>query len=324
MDTRVETRRFTLSDAVRGSRLDHVVAGLIPGISRSRLQQWIRSGQVRFGGAVVIKPGLLLLEGGALEVDVELETVVPPAPVAAADLVVVHADRHIVVVDKPAGLLTHRNSARSEPGLADLVVERLGSMGDLGDPLRPGIAHRIDRETSGLLVLGRTDEALRALKDQFRARTVEKTYTALVHGSPRFDTDWIESWLGRSENVRDRIGTLPEGEGRFASTYYETRERFDKYALIAVFPKTGRTHQIRVHMTAAGMPLVGDVLYKPRGRTLPKPPPEAPVMTRHALHAAALTFTHPATGERVSFTAPLAADMDELVQWLRAHAPAQD
>jgi 23S rRNA pseudouridine1911/1915/1917 synthase len=320
MERAFETRKFTVPEASRGTRLDLVVQGLVTGISRNRLQTWIREGHVRWQGAVVTKPGLILLEGGALEIDVESRPVTPESQATGA-IVVLHSDDDIVVIDKPAGLLTHRNSEHGEIGAADLVAEQFGRMGDLGDPLRPGVAHRIDRETSGILVLGRTDEALRVLKDQFRARSIAKTYTAIVHGSPRFDSDWIESWLGRSERVRDRIGTLPEGEGRFASTYYETRERFEGFARLDVFPKTGRTHQIRVHMSAVGLPLVGDDLYKPRGRALSKLPSEAPVLTRHALHASRLEFDHPRTGERVAFVAPLPRDLAELADWLRAHAP---
>lgn len=323
MGTGPETRNFTVSADARGTRLDHVVQGLVAGVSRSRLQAWIRAGHVRWKGAVVTKPGLILLEGGELEVDVDVPTAARESQ-ATSDIVILHSDDDIVVIDKPAGLLTHRNSEHGERGAADLVLDRFGPMGSLGDALRPGVAHRIDRETSGVLVFGRTDEALSALKDQFRARSIAKTYAALVHGAPRFDSDWIESWLGRSERVRDRIGTVPEGEGRFASTYFETRERFAGFALLDVFPKTGRTHQIRVHMTSAGLPLVSDELYKPRGRGLSKLPTGAPPLTRHALHAAKLEFDHPTSGERVSFEAPLARDMADLTDWLRVHAPAVD
>lgn len=321
MDIQVETRRFTVPETARGSRLDHVVATFLTGVSRNRLQNWIRAGHVRWCGAVATKPGVILLTGGELEIDVELEAPAPAIPFLARELTVVHQDADVIVIDKPAGLLTHRNSEHGERGAADLVVDRFGELPNLGDPLRPGVAHRIDRETSGLLVFGRTSEALAALKAQFRARAVKKTYKALVHGAPRFDSDWVESWLGRSERVRDRITTLPEGEGRFASTYYETRARFQGFALLDVFPKTGRTHQIRVHMSVAGLPLVGDELYRPRGRPVIKMPVGSPPLARHALHASALEFTHPTSGETVSFKAPIAADFSALLDWLQANLP---
>jgi 23S rRNA pseudouridine1911/1915/1917 synthase len=317
----IETRRFRVPDSARGNRLDQIVLGLMRDeaqeVSRNRLQAWIKAGRLRFEGSVVTKPGMLLLSGGDLEIDVETQPEAPSIPAGSEEISIVHADEHLIVIDKPAGLLTHRNSEHGERGAADLVVERFGPMPDLGDPLRPGVAHRIDRETSGLLLFGRTPESLSALKDQFRARAVAKTYLALVHGDPRFDTDWIEGWLGRSERARDRIGVMPEGEGRHASTYYEVRERFDGFALLAVFPKTGRTHQIRVHLSSAGLPIVGDTLYKPRGKAISKLPAGAPEIERHALHAGALELAHPATGAALKFESPLAKDMAELAAFLR-------
>jgi 23S rRNA pseudouridine1911/1915/1917 synthase len=321
MSEGLETRRYTVPDSARGTRLDQIALGLVrevaPDVSRSRLQAWIKAGRLRFQGTAVTKPGTILLSGGDLEVDVELRPAAPPIPGGSETIAVVHADLHLIVIDKPAGLLTHRNSEHGERGAADLVVERFGPLPDLGDPLRPGVAHRIDRETSGLLLFGRTAEALAALKDQFRARAVAKTYLALVHGVPRFDSEWIEGWLGRSERVRDRIGVLPEGEGRHATTYYEVRERFEEFALLAVFPKTGRTHQIRVHLSSVGLPIVGDELYRPRGRAISKLPKDAPEMKRHALHAHALELAHPITGERLRFESALPADMAELAAFLR-------
>ena len=321
MDSRHETRRFTVEGHARGERLDHVVQGFVPDVSRTRLQAWIRAGQVRFQGAVVKKPGLILLDGGPLEVDVEVvpESIADPA--AIGDLTVLFADEHLVVVDKPAGLLTHRNSEHGERGAADVLVERFGLLGSLGDPLRPGVAHRIDRETSGVLVFGRTDAALSALKDQFRARQVAKTYVAVVHGNPRFDSDWIEKRLGRSERAKDRIGIVGEGEGRAATTYYETRERFHGFARLEVHPKTGRTHQIRVHLASVGLPIVGDELYRPRGRSLSRLPADVEPMRRQALHAARLEFDHPASGARLTFEAPVPRDLAALLEGLRVHAP---
>lgn len=320
MDVPRETRRFTVPETARGSRLDLVLQGFVAGVSRTRLQRLIKDGCVRWRGETVAKPGSILLEGGDLEVDLEIENGPTPTAFEAADLPVLHVDDDLIVLDKPAGLLTHRNSANGERGAADLMVERFGPMPSLGEESRPGVAHRLDRDTSGLLLFGRTESALLALKNQFRARTVEKTYLALVHGAPRFDTDWIESWLGRSDKLRDRIGVMPEGEGRLATTYYEVRERFDGFALLAVFPKTGRTHQVRVHMASVGMPLVGDELYKPRGRAITKMRADAPPIGRHSLHAHALGFAHPRTAEPMKFESPLPADFATLVAWLRTNA----
>ena len=321
MDVPRETRRFSVPETARGSRLDLVLQGFVEGISRTRLQRLIKEGSVRWRGETVAKPGTILLEGGDLEVDLEVASGPTATAFEAADLTVLFEDGDLIVLDKPAGLLTHRNSPNGERGAADLMVERFGPMPSLDDESRPGVAHRLDRDTSGLLLFGRTESALLNLKNQFRTRSVAKTYLALVHGAPRFDTDWIESWLGRTDTLRDRIGVVPEGEGRLATTYYEVRERYEGFALLAVFPKTGRTHQVRVHMASAGMPLVGDDLYKPRGRAITKMRADAPPIARHALHAHALGFTHPRTGEALSFEAPLPADFATLVAWLRTNAP---
>jgi 23S rRNA pseudouridine1911/1915/1917 synthase len=314
--------RFAISGEARGQRLDQVLVARVEGWSRTKLQELIKDGRVRYGGAIVRKPGLILLEEGLLEVDLAQDEGERETP-SGSDLAVVFADEHILVCDKPAGMLTHRNSPRGEAGLAEIADARFGPLPAV-DPeeeegeARPGVVHRLDRDTSGLLILGRTAPALAKLKEAFQARAVEKTYLAIVHGEPRFDSDWIEGWLGRSERARDRISVLPEGEGRLATTYYEVRERFAGFALLAVFPKTGRMHQVRVHLSSIGLPLVGDRVYKPRRGAPVVVPTDAPPLARHALHAHKLDFAHPVSGEPLHFVAPLAGDMQTFLDWLRA------
>jgi 23S rRNA pseudouridine1911/1915/1917 synthase len=290
---------------------------------------------VRLSGRIVRKPGLILMDDG--EIEVELALPATAEETAAADLVIVFADEHIVVVDKPAGLLTHGNVAGDRASVADLARVRFGALPSTAGPERAGLVHRLDRETSGLLVLARTEDALIDLKRQFHERAVTKTYAALVHGDPRFDSDWIEAPLGRRERSRDRISVMPAGEGRPASTYFEVRERFaardedasaehtgsagrDACALLAVLPKTGRTHQVRVHLASIGLPLVGETLYVPRRRAVSKLPAGAPPMKRQALHAQVLSFAHPIAHEPLSFETPPPADMAALLAWLRGHA----
>jgi 23S rRNA pseudouridine1911/1915/1917 synthase len=357
---------FPVTSSVRGQRLDQVVCAHVEGWSRSRLQAWIRAGRVRLSGKVVRKPGLILMEEGEIEVELALPEVRGEKP-RVSELVVLYSDPHILVIDKPAGLLTHGNAPseptqpnapgvhRSEASVADLAREKFGEMPSSGPGDRPGIVHRLDRETSGVMVLARTDEALAELKRQFKERAVEKTYLALVHGDPRFDSDWIEKPLGRREHARDRISIMPEGEGREAVTYFEVRERFvkaeqntvgaqraargarldesiesashsetsprDAVALLAVFPKTGRTHQVRVHLASIGLPLVGETVYLPRRRGLPKLPAGAPALERQALHAHVLSFQHPLTHEALRFESPLPPDIGRLLAWLRAARP---
>jgi 23S rRNA pseudouridine1911/1915/1917 synthase len=319
MDSLQKRIVLEIEDGMKGRRLDQALAELVDGFSRMALQRLIRGGAVRLDGEVVDRPGARIESRGR----VEIELAPPPAPTTGtrADLAVVHEDEHLVVVDKPAGMLTHGTAAtrgaRQEDSASDVAVSKFGPLPSLYGEDRPGIVHRLDRDTSGLLILGRTAEALEALKSAFRARTIEKTYLAIVIGDPRFDSEWIEKPLGRKPGQRDRISVVPEGEGREAATYYVVRERFRDFALLAVFPKTGRTHQVRVHLASIGMPLLGEKLYVPR-RLQGKIPRDAPRIERQALHAHALAFAHPVTGEPMRFESPMPEDMARTIDALRA------
>jgi 23S rRNA pseudouridine1911/1915/1917 synthase len=301
-----------IEDGMRGRRLDQALAELADGYSRMALQRLIKSGAVRVDGEVVDRPGARIEARGRVEIDLQPQG--EPAEPAASilELSIVHEDEHLVVIDKPAGLLTHGTAAtrtgRREESAADLAVARFGPLPSLYGDDRPGIVHRLDRDTSGLLILGRTPEALEALKAAFHAREIEKTYLAIVLGTPRFDSEWIEKPLGRRPDKRDRISVVAAGQGREAATYYEVRQRFEAFALLAVFPKTGRTHQVRVHLASIGMPLLGEKLYVPR-RLQGRIPPSAPKLARQALHAHALAFAHPVTGEPLRFESPMPEDM---------------
>ena len=313
-----------LTQASLGARLDVALAGLVAGLSRATLQKLIRRGSVRLDGEVVERPGTRIEAAGWVEIDLAAAAPEPRPAAATAELPVVFADEHLVVVDKPAGMLSHGTAATRAsdpaPSAADLADARFGPLPSLYGEDRPGIVHRLDRDTSGLLVIGRTEEALAALKRAFQAREVAKTYLAIVRGSPRFDSEWIEKRLGRSRTRRDRIRVVPEGEGREAATYYEVRERFREHALLAVFPKTGRTHQVRVHLASIGMPLLGEKLYVPRSLQ-GRPAPDAPEIGRQALHAAELAFAHPVTGEALRFESRLPADMQRCLEALRVTRP---
>ena len=323
MDTVRKKLVLQIDEGMRGRRLDQVLAELADGYSRMALQRLIKSGAVRLDGEVVDRPGTRIESRGRVEIDLRSPSADAEPTRSPGELRVVHEDEHMVVVDKPAGMLTHGTGARGEWGeasAADLAVARFGPLPSLYGEDRPGIVHRLDRDTSGLLILGRTPDALHALKDAFRARSVAKTYLAIVLGSPRFDTEWIEKPLGRKPGQRDRISVVREGEGREAATYYEVRERFEGLALLAVFPKTGRTHQVRVHLASIGMPLLGEKLYVPR-RLQGRIPKHAPRIARQALHAHSLRFAHPATGEPLAFESPLPEDMAAAVESLRNLSP---
>lgn len=313
-------RRFTVPEELDGVRLDRALSRLAQGLSRTRLQEWILDGGVCVDGEVVRRRAWLLSAGQEIELADVPRSRERLGSDPAAELPIVHEDPHLVVVDKPAGMVVHPASVVRGGTVSERMEARYGPLPDVQGADRPGVVHRLDADTSGLLVLARTAEAGERLVALFRARRVEKLYLALVYGDPRFDSDWIETPIGRAPGRHDRMSTVPAGpggKGREAATFYEVRERLGEFALLAIRPRTGRMHQIRVHLSSIGHPLLGDRLYHGGRRSLPRLPAGAPALGRHALHAAGLAFEHPATGERLDLEAPLPRDLDELLGWLR-------
>jgi len=312
-------------ESLAGQRLDKALAELIPGTSRTRLQALIREGRATLDGRPCTRPGTPLEAGARIVLDLAEPEARGPE-VAPQGLELLHEDAAILVFAKPAGLLTHAPSPGSrKPSVAGTAEARCGPLPHIQGADRPGIVHRLDALTSGVIVLGRTARALEDLKAQFKARTVKKRYAAIVHGEPRFDSDWIETAIARvADGARgaDRFHTVAAGAGREARTYFEVRERFRGFALLRVEPRTGRTHQIRVHLTSIGHPLVGDRKYRWRGALRVPLPPAAPAPERQALHAERLELRHPETGLAVAFEAPLPEDMRRLLEWLRANMPS--
>lgn len=305
---------------LQGERLDRVLLELLESRggapSRTRLQGWIREGRVELEGLPVLRPGQILEAGQSLRVRLPAAAPEIEPERVERELRLVFQDEHLAVADKPAGLLSHRSPGGSEPSLADLAAAALGELPSSDGPERGGIVHRLDRDTSGLMVLARTQEALVALQEQFREHRVEKRYLAFVHGVPRFDSEWIESPLGRDPRRSDRVTVVPEGEGRPARTFYEVLERYHGFALLACQPKTGRMHQIRVHLAAAGLPIVGDRVYPLRRPPDLVLPAAAPDPGRHALHAARLAFEHPITATPLAFESDLPVELESLRRWL--------
>ncbi len=313
-------RSWAVPADFEGDRLDRLLVHELPEWSRSKLQRLIRDGHVCIGGEAISKPGFKLERGQRVEVCFP-EREVRLDPNVLQELEVLHECEHMLVINKQAGLLVHRSDVSTEASLSDLANARFGPLPSPQGEDRPGIVHRLDRETSGLIVLARSEVAVEELLRQFREREVRKTYLALVHGSPRFDSDWIEAPLGRSRRQPDRQSVLDEGEGRSASTFYETLEKFKGFALVHCQPKTGRTHQIRVHMSSVDLPIYADPLYRTQGAIRVPMPEAAPKLARHALHALRLEFNHPVSGERLKFEAPVPADLEYLIDWLRLHMP---
>ncbi|HEX7128106.1 MAG TPA: RluA family pseudouridine synthase [Thermodesulfobacteriota bacterium] len=295
-----------------GGRLDHVLVRADLGLPRAQIGRLIDDGRVTVNGKPAAKPGQRVRAGDRLSVSVP-----PPAPMEARaeaiPLSVVYEDEDLLVVDKPAGLVVHPAAGHPGGTLVNAILHHAGALDDAGDPLRPGIVHRLDKDTSGLLVVTRTAEAREALAARFKAHDVERVYTALVHGVPAGGRGRIESAIGRHPTDRRRMSSRAR-RGRRAVTHYEVVRTFPgPLALLAVRLETGRTHQIRVHLSERGHPIVGDRTYGGR-----RPPPAAlPEAARRAiaglsrqfLHAGVLGFPHPRTGEAMRFTSPLPADL---------------
>jgi 23S rRNA pseudouridine1911/1915/1917 synthase len=301
--------RFEVDAGLAGKRLDQAVAERVAELSRSRARRLVESGQIVVGGAAA-RPAQRLREGESVEGSVPEPE---PLDVAAEDipLAIVHEDEHLLVVDKPAGLVVHPAAGHRGGTLVHALLHHCRGLSGIGGVLRPGIVHRLDKDTSGLLVVAKSDLAHRGLAAQFHAHSIEREYRALVRGSPRAARGSITAPIGRGRADPRRFTVRRPRKPRSAATHWEVVERLRGYALLRVRLETGRTHQIRVHLASAGLPVVGDPLY---GRRASR---EA-ALPRQALHAARLGFVHPATGKRLSFQSPLPADFTDLLARLRA------
>ena len=317
MTADADARTLAVDEAGAGERLDRWLARVMPETSRARLQAVIAAGGVLVEGRAA-RPSLRLKAGQS--VSVRLPAPRPADPLAEdIPITVVHEDRHLLVVDKPAGLVVHPGAGRASGTLVNALLHRVRDLSGVGGVLRPGIVHRLDRGTSGLLVVAKDDATHLALSRQFSGRTVEKEYLAVVLGVPRAAEGTIDVPIGRDPIHRQRM-SVRAPRGRAARSTYRVVEALDGAALLRVRIATGRTHQIRVHLAALGHPVAGDATYGGR-RSPASRRPEAraalEALARPALHAARLAFTHPSSGERLSFESPLPADLQELLVILK-------
>ncbi len=290
------------------SRLDTFVSSAVPGLSRSRASALIERRYVLVDGTPVEKPSLRLEPG-------QIVTVMPSQPESSTlvpwevPLTAVYEDEDLLVIDKPAGMTVHPAPGHPNDTLANAVIARWPDLADVGEATRPGIVHRLDADTSGLIVVAKTPRAHAALADQFAERRVDKRYIALAIGSPKQDEAVIDAPVGRSPRDRKKMAVVITG--RAASTGFRVVHRFDDQTLVEVKPTTGRTHQIRVHFASIGHPIVGDTVY---GKADPH-------LSRQFLHASRLAFEHPVTGDRVDVTSPLPTDLStylsEVLKFLR-------
>ncbi len=320
MKSEANQNGWRVSAEDEGERLDRFLVPRLGEWSRSKLQGFIKEGRVRIDGIEQRKVGTILIAGAVVAADLPERHPKASPEQARRELEVLHEDEDLLVVNKPAGLLTHRREAGLELSLAELALAHCGELPSPQGEDRPGIVHRLDRETSGVIVLAKNVASVEGLMKQFRGREVKKTYAVLVSGKPRFKSDWIEDPLGRDPRRPDRISVLAEEDGgRAASTYYEVQELLGGFTFMHCMPRTGRTHQIRVHMNVAGMDVLGDKTYWLRNSRNPRLPATAPRAQRQMLHAMKLELLHPRTRESMGFVAPLPDDFQGLLDWLRLH-----
>ena len=289
-------------------RLDAAVAEMDTGLSRAAARRLIERREITISGATA-KPSHRLRLGERVE-----GRVPEPAPdrlePQAIPLEIVHEDTQLVVVDKPAGMVVHPSAGHREGTLVHALLYHCKGLSGIGGVLRPGIVHRLDKGTSGLLVVAKTDLAHQRLSHQFKRRSIEREYLALVRGMPAADEGTINAPIGRHPRDRKRFSTHAH-VGRVAVTHWWVEERFAELTLMRVGLETGRTHQVRVHLASVGLPVAGDPVYG-GGRKLA----QELGLTRQALHAAHLGFEHPETGERLRFDSVLPEDLAMVIRGL--------
>jgi len=302
-----------------GRRLDQAAAELLPEYSRSRLKAWIDAGRLTIGGRS-LKPRTLLKGGEELALEAELEAAVAVAPEAIA-LTIVHSDDDVLVVDKPAGLVVHPGAGNWSGTLQNALLHLDAELAALP---RAGLVHRLDKDTSGLLLVARTLTSQTALTEALAIRAIKRTYRGICQGVLTGGGE-IDAPIGRHRRERTKMAVVDGG--REARTRYRVVERFRAHTYCEIDLETGRTHQIRVHMAHIGAPLVGDPVYGGRPRLPPEPTPELSDglrgFRRQALHASRLAFTHPSTGVALAFDSPLPPDFAGLLALLRADAVAR-
>ncbi len=292
-----------------GGRLDRLLVERLPDLSRTRLQALVREGRLAIDGTVITRPGLQL-EGGET-VDLRIP---PPADSSlkpeAIPLDVVFENPDLIIVNKPAGMVVHPSAGHDQGTLVHAALAHAPDLRGVGGEVRPGVVHRLDKDTSGLILLAKQDAAHQELQRQFKTRTVEKTYLAVTDGLPPSPQGRIEAPVGRDPRQRQRMAVTSPARGREAVTEYRTREAFPEHALLEVHPLTGRTHQIRVHLAFLGCPVVGDAVY---GRKRPSLP-----AGRQMLHAWRLRLCLPGEDQPRLFEAPPPADFQALLALLRS------
>jgi 23S rRNA pseudouridine1911/1915/1917 synthase len=331
------TKRCIVTERDAGKRIDVLLAELLPDMSRARVRRIIDAGGVLVSGKPC-KPSARITAGEVICVAFDALKPSLPEP-KAVPLDVLYEDANVVVVNKPPRMVVHPGKGAWSGTLVAALAHHFQSLSTLGGAERPGIVHRLDRDTSGVIVVAKRDAAHERLAAQFKARTVEKTYVAIVSGAPDRDRDWIDRPIGDHPHSREKKAIRAgHASSRDARTFYEVVERFCGYSMVRVQPKTGRTHQIRLHLMSIGCPVLCDKLYGGRASITRRdllasdpaharhpepagvPREDAVILSRQALHAAELSFDHPTSGARLTFAAPLPADIEAVLGVLHGHS----
>ena len=304
-------QRFLASGHDSGSRLDRFLASRASGISRTRLQRFIKNGLVHINGVPIFQPKTKISQGDVVEFEIP-----EPAPIRLEPenikLDLIYEDEHLLVINKAAGMVVHPGAGHETGTVVHAVLHHCKDLAGIGDKMRPGIVHRLDRDTSGVLVIAKTQQAHQSLVAQFACRSTCKNYLTLVRGKPSNVTGSIAKPIGRNPIHRKKMAAVQGG--REAITLWRIIKELRGASLLDIRILTGRTHQIRVHMASAGHPVLGDALYGgPSHLTVNDAQVKIP---RQMLHAARLELTHPATGERLCWKAPLPEDMQKVMEML--------
>ena len=306
-----------VTESGNGLRLDRALGELFPDYSRNFLANLVGEGRVRIDGREAKKPSQRVETGQLVSIDVPDAT---PSSIVSQDipLTVLHEDEDVVVIDKPAGLVVHPAAGHADHTLVNALLFHVKDLSGVGGELRPGIVHRLDKDTSGVMVIAKHDEAHRKLTANWNTDRVRKEYVALVYGTPSSERGTVGAPIGRDPRDRKKMAVV--ASGRRAVTDYEVAERLRHASVVRCRLRTGRTHQIRVHMKHLGHPIVGDPLYSgPQWRGIPDKRVQKVLssLERQMLHAAKITFEHPRTGAVVSFEAPVPADFLAVLTSLR-------
>ena len=300
--------KITFEVSPPGGRLDLVLSSTIEDLSRSRLQKLIRDGKVLVNSQIITKPAFNLDGDETIEVEIPAPRISEIVP-EDIPIDVIFENKDLIIINKSAGIVVHPSVGHATGTLVHAVLAHASDIQGIGGEVRPGVVHRLDKDTSGIIVMAKNESTFQMLQNQFSERTAEKTYHTLVEGKPPTPTGRIEAAIGRDPRHRQKMAVMPDTKGRQATTIYKTLETFRKSTYLEIKPITGRTHQIRVHLAYIGAPVVGDQVYGSRKSNID--------INRQFLHALQLKIHIPGVEEKMIFNAPLPRDLEVVLEELR-------